>query len=168
MKIRTLLTGTVLLLMQLAGDTQAATQSVIANIAFDMPLAITKNNDIDFGLVAAARSGTYVISPTGTVTASNGGHALGGLQQGGSLTIAGSPTQAIDISAGNYAAHAGVIPSAATCLYDNGAAAPCALASQAAPDKGKPLLIGVTVTVDGSQKTGDYAAATFDVIVNYH
>ena len=93
---------------------------------------------------------------------------IGGRQQGGGLVIAGSTTQAIDISVNNYVASSGVTPSNATCQYNNGVAAPCALNSQLAPGKGKPLSIGVTVNVDGSQKTGDRAAPTFDVVINYH
>ena len=168
MKHHIILAGGILLLTQLSGDSRAATQTISANIAFDAPLAMTKNSDINFGLVMAGQSGAYIMSPKGAVTTSNGGHVLGGTQQGGNFTITGSETQAIDISVGNYVADAGVTPSAATCIYNNGAAAPCALVSQAAPGKGKPLLVGVTVNVDGSQKIGYDAAPKLDVIVNYH
>ena len=82
--------------------------------------------------------------------------------------IAGSAAQAIDISVANYVANNGVTPSAATCAYNGGAAAPCQLASQAAPAGGKKLFLGVTATVSGTQAAGTSAAPTFDVIVNYH
>ena len=84
------------------------------------------------------------------------------------MTIAGSATQTIDINVNNYVADKGVTPSAATCAYDGGGSAPCSLASLAAPGSGKPLLVGITVAVDGTQTTGATAAPSFDVVVNYH
>ena len=45
----------------LASVAFAATQTVTANISFDTPLSITKQNDINFGLVRAAQAGTYVM-----------------------------------------------------------------------------------------------------------
>ena len=152
----------------LASPTFAATQTMTANIGFDTSLTITKGNDINLGSVKATQAGTYVIAPNGGVTASNGGVYLGGGTQAGSLTIAGSSTQTVDISANNYVANAGVTPSAATCAYNTGAAVPCSLASQTAPGVGKPLLIGVTVAVDGTQNVGTSAAPSFDIVVNYH
>ena len=52
--------------------------------------------------------------------------------------------------------------------YHGSQAAACSLASQAAPGKGKTLLVGASVAVDGSQKIGTSAAPSFDVVVNYH
>lgn len=154
--------------MVLASVAFAATQTVTANISFDTPLSITKKSDINFGFVKAAQAGIYVINTAGAVTASAGGTTLGGATQAGSLAIAGSPTQAIDISVTNYVANSGVTPSAATCAYNGGVAAACHLTSQPAPGAGKTLLLGVTATVNGTQAAGTSAAPTFDVIVNYH
>jgi hypothetical protein len=150
------------------GAAYAATQTVTANISFDTPLTITKVSDIGFGSLKAATAGTYVISTTGAVTASGGGATLGGATHAGNLTIAGSTTQLVDISVGNYVVNNGVTPSAATCSYNGGAAAACTLASQVAPGAGKTLLLGVTATVSGTQAAGTVAAPTFDVTVNYH
>ncbi|MGE3623110.1 MAG: DUF4402 domain-containing protein [Bdellovibrionales bacterium] len=152
----------------IASAAYAATQTVTANIKFDTPLTITKNSDINFGYVKAATAGKYVVNTAGTVTASNGGVSLGGTTQAGSLTISGSPTQAIDISAGNYVANNGVTPSAATCAYNGGPASACLLNSQPAPGAGKTLLLGVTAAVNGTQAAGTSAAPSFDVVVNYH
>lgn len=145
----------------------AATQSVTANISFDATLAIIKGNDINFGMVEAGKAGTYVISPTGEVEADDGGVYIGGTTQAGSLTITGSTTQAIDIAVNNYVADAGATPSAATCAYNSGSPAPCPLTSQAAPGDGKPLLVGVSLAVDGTQTAGTSAAPSFEVVVNY-
>ena len=156
------------LLSLIAGPCLAATQTVSAAITFDSMLTVTKSADINFGNVKADQVGTYVISPTGAVTASDGGVVLGGSSQVGNLTISGSTTQAIDIMANNYVADNGVIPSNATCSYDGGVASSCSLSSQTAPGVGKILLVGITVAVDGEQDAGMSAAPTFDFVVNYH
>ncbi|HVY13480.1 MAG TPA: DUF4402 domain-containing protein, partial [Alphaproteobacteria bacterium] len=135
-----LLTGAAaLLVMASTHMALAATQTVTASVKFDTPLTITKNADINFGIVKALQAGTYTISPAGAISASGGGVVLGGTPQAASLTIAGSTSQLIDISVNNYVANLGVTPSAATCSYNNGTAAACSLNSQAAPGAGKTL-----------------------------
>ncbi len=149
----------------------AATQSVTANISFDVAITLTKNSDIAFGYVTALQANSYTITTAGVVTTSGGagtGVPLGGTKTAGNITVAGSTIQTVDISAANYTANAGVTPSAAMCAYNGGAAAACnTLTAQAAPAAGKTLLIGVTVTADGTQAANTSAAPTFDIIVNY-
>ncbi|MFA6280525.1 MAG: hypothetical protein WC612_07020 [Bdellovibrionales bacterium] len=158
-----------LLLLSLnAEQVLAATQTMSAHIAFDTVLSITNTSGIDFGSVKANQAGTYTVSSTGVVTATNSGVVLGGASKGGSLTIAGSTTQTIDITANNYVSNNGVTPSGVTCAYNGGAAAPCNLTSQAAPAAGKILLIGITVDVDGNQTVNTTASPTFDIVVTYH
>ncbi len=146
----------------------AATQTMSASISFETALSLTNGTNVSFGFVKASQPGVYTISPSGAITATNDGVALGGDTHAGSMTIVGSETQNIDISVNHYVSNNGVTPSAATCSYNGGAAAPCALTSQPAPGAGKPLLLGVTLTVDGTQQTGTTAAPTFDVAVTYH
>lgn len=143
------------------------TETVIANLAFDSPLTITKISDINFGLLKAATAATYTIDTVGTVTTS-GGMMLGGAPQAGNLTIAGSSTQVVNISVGNPQASNGVSLSAETCSYGGSAAAACNLTNQAAPGAGKTLLLGVTATADGSQVAGSTATPSFDVTVSYN
>ena len=150
-----------------AGAVHATTQSISANVSFDTTLKIINVTGIDFGIVEANQSGTYTISPEGVVTATNDGVIIGSTSQAGSLTITGSTTQTIDISTGNYVSNNGVTPSDATCMYDGGAATACTLSSQASPGAGKPLLLGVTVDVDGQQTASTTATPSFDVVVNY-
>jgi len=54
--------------LMFTADAMAATQSVTSNIAFDTPLSITKNADINFGTVAAGIAGTYTISTAANIT----------------------------------------------------------------------------------------------------
>lgn len=145
----------------------AAVQSVTANIAFDTAISLTKNDDIDFGVVVAGTADTYTIDTAGAVTAAGAGVWLGGTPTVGDITIVGSATQAVDITVGNYAANGGVTPANAQCSYDGGAEASCNMAGAAAPGAGKTLLIGVDAIVDGTQAAGATAAPTFDITVVY-
>jgi hypothetical protein len=151
-----------------SADAMAATQSVTANIAFDTPLTLTKNADISFGTVVAGVSSTYTISTTGTVTATGSGQALYGSKAAGSITIAGSTTDTINISVGGYTAQGGVTPANATCAYNGGSAGSCSLATAAAPGAGKTLLIGTDAIVDGTQTAGATATPSFTVTVIYN
>lgn len=152
-----------------AGAAHAATQSVNANIKFDTPLALTKNNDIQFGTVKAGQAGTYVIDTSNAVTASSGGVWLYGTPAAGYLTVAGSTTNAVTVTTSGYTASNGVTPSAATCKYGTGAAAACDSGlSVAAPGTSTPLLVGVQVVADGSQAAGSTATPSFTVAVVYN
>ncbi len=59
----------------------AATQSITANIRFEAPITLTKNSDINFGIVSAGVNDTYTISTAGVVTAAATGQSLGGTMQ---------------------------------------------------------------------------------------
>jgi Domain of unknown function (DUF4402) len=153
-----------------SGIAYAATQSVTANATFDSALTLTKNADINFGLLKAATSGTYVISTAGVITPSGGGVVVGGTPVAGSVTITGSATQTVAISTSGYTADAGVTPSAATCNYNGSPIANCDTGGTglAAPTgSGKTLLLGVQIVADGTQTAGSTAAPTFVVTVVY-
>jgi hypothetical protein len=150
-----------------SADAMAATQSVTANLSFDSPLVLTKNNDINFGTVLAGTASTYTITTTGTVSATASGQWLYGSKAAGSITIAGSTTDTINISVGGYTAQGGVTPANATCAYNGGAAGSCAISAAAAAGAGKTLLIGVDATVDGTQAAGATATPSFTVTVTY-
>ncbi len=149
----------------------AATVFYTATLALglDTALSLTKNNDIDFGTVKAATAATYRISTAGTVSVVSGsGEALHGTPAAGSITISGSTTQTISITANNYVTDNGVTPSAATCAYNGGGSAACTtLASVAAPAAGKTLLVGCDLAV-GSQSAGTSETPTFDIVVAYN
>jgi len=159
----------VLILLGFAGGPSwGASQTIAAAMRFETALSLTNVTDVNLGTLVAGTAGTYTISPAGTVTATHSGVFLGGATQAGGMTIAGSTTQTIDVSATNYTAHNGVTPSNATCAYDGGAASPCSLAGLSAPGAGKSLKVGVTVAVDGTQAINTAAAPTFDIVVNYN
>jgi hypothetical protein len=145
----------------------AATQAVTANIAFDTPLSLTKNSDINFGTVKAGVASTYTISTANSISATGGGQWLYGTPAVGDITIAGSATQVVNISVGGYTANGGVIPSNAQCAYDGGAEGSCTINSAAAPGAGKTLLVGVDAAADGTQVAADTATPSFTVTVVY-
>ena len=152
----------------------AATQNVTANIAFENAITLTKNADINFGVVTAGQANTYKIDIAAAVTVTGGagsGVSLGGTKAAGDILIQGSATQTISIQANNFVANAGVTASLVTCGYNGGAETACtasAITGQAAPTgAGKTLLLGASATADGTQAAGSTAAPTFDVVVNY-
>jgi hypothetical protein len=139
-----------------------------ASIGFDVGLALNKNSDINFGTVTAANASTYRISTAGAVsTVSGSGTQIYGTTSAGSITISGSSSDTITISAGSYTANNGVTPSNATCSYNGSAATPCPVTG-APPGAGTPLLIGVDVAADGTQAAGSTAAPTFVMSVTYN
>jgi hypothetical protein len=148
-------------------NAKAVTQSVTANISFDLPLALTKVSDINFGTVLASVADTYTITTAGVVSAAGSGATLYGTPTAGNITISGSSSQTVAISVGSYTANNGVTPQNATCAYNGGAAGACSLTGQAAPGAGKTLLLGVQAVVDGTQAAGSSAAPTFVVTVVY-
>lgn len=147
----------------------SATQSVTANIRFDTPMTLNKTADINFGSVTAGSASTYRISTAGAVsTVSGTGAALFGTTQAASITIAGSPTQTLNISVAGYTTQGGVTPSNARCAYNGGAEQACSYAAAAAPAAGKVLLVGADVAADGTQVAGATATPTFTVTVVYN
>lgn len=143
-----------------------------SNLAFDVPLSIDTISDINVGHVAANTLGTYTINTSGTVTTSGGGQWINGTTTSGQLLIHGSSTQTISIYAGSYVAGGtggGVQISNATCAYNGGAAASCALAGQAPPTPaGKILLIGATINITNqSQPEGSTATPSLTITVTY-
>lgn len=142
------------------------------SMAFDSPITIDNVTDIDFGVVDALNTGRYTMNTQGNITVGLGGVLLGGNPHPGSMTIYGSATQTINITAGSYVAGGiggGVTLTAATCAYDGGVEASCnTLSGQAPPTAaGKTLLIGVRALVDINQTAGSSAAPSFTVTVTY-
>jgi hypothetical protein len=145
----------------------AASQYVGVHMLFANALNITNVAPISFGTLLAGHAGTFVLSSQGVVTGTDQNAILGGATAAGSMTISGSPTQSISISAANYSSDNGVTPSEATCSYDGGSESLCDLEGLVPPSSGKVLLLGVKIDVDGSQAIGTSAEPSFDVVVNY-
>jgi len=148
------------------GQALAVTRSMTANIAFDTPLSLAKASDINFGTVTFGTADTYTITTSGVVTASGAGEHLYGETTAGSISVSGSTTQSINISAGNYTANGGVTLQNATCSYDGAAPGSCEI-NGAPSGAAKTLLVGVQAIVDGTQMAGATAAPGFTVTVAY-
>ena len=149
-------------------DAWSANQSVTANIRFDNPMTITKNQDIDFGSVQAGVADTYTISPTGVTSHSGAGAFLFGTPQAANITISGSTTQTLNITAGGFVASAHVTPSNATCKYGAAAAGSCTIPAAAAPGAGTTLLVGVDAAATAATTAGTAEAPTFTLTINYN
>jgi hypothetical protein len=140
-----------------------------AEIGFLPTITITKNSDIDFGTVKRGAC-TYTINTSGTISGTPSGScsALSGTPSVGSLTIRGSSSQTITISAGSYTAASTVTPSAATGKYNNGSEVSFPMNNVSAPTStGKTLLLGVTLTTAGSEADLTTYQPTFTISVVY-
>jgi hypothetical protein len=167
-RLHDLLEHLALIGLLLSCSASAATQSVIANVAFDVPLSLVRDSDINFGSLKSTTSGTYVIDTNGRVTPSSGGVLVGGTPTPGQFTITGSATQGISIGTSAFTADRGVTLSAATCNYDGTLIANCDGAGLPAPGgTGKVLKLGATITADGTQAAGTTAAPAFVLSVVY-
>lgn len=154
-----------------AGAAFAATSTFTTTAKFASPLTLTQVKAPNFGVLKADTMATYVLSTAGAVTTSGLGSVVSSVgAQNGQLSIAGSSTQTIDISAGNYIDDQGVHPSNAVCAYNGGApVANCAISGGAAPSSGgKNLLVGLTIDTDGTQADASTASPSFDVTVVYN
>ena len=106
------------------GTSHAAVQTVTSTIKYITAISITEVKAPNFGYAKAATAGTYILKTDGTIDAASTGTPEGGTLQAGDYTIAGSATQAIDISVGNYTLNGSSTPSAATCNYNSAAKCP--------------------------------------------
>lgn len=152
------------------GAALAATHTFTADVKFSAPLMLTEKKAPNFGILKANTPAVYNLSTTGVVTTSGFGSIISSVgAQSGQLTISGSTTQTIDISALNYQEHKGVSPSDAVCAYNGGApVANCAISGGVAPGAGKTLLVGLTIETDGAQADASTASPSFDVNVVYN
>ena len=144
------------------------TDSFTSNVKFDVSLSVSKNADISFGTVQQ-NSCTYSIDTAGTVTGSPSGNCsyVTGTKTVGNLSITGSSTQAITISANSYTASSTVTPSAATGKYGLGSEASLPMNVAAPGSSGTALLLGITVTTNGTETIGTTYTPTFTITVAY-
>jgi hypothetical protein len=150
-----------------SGLTQACSLSTSAHIGVDAAVTLIKNSDIQFGTVKAGVASVYTISTEGKVSSSHPGAWLSGTPAAGSVTIAGSGTEPVNISIGGYSASNGVTLRNATCAYNGRPPGACAISGATAPGTGKKLLIGVSAIVNGAQAAHTNATPGFSVTVVY-
>lgn len=168
--ITVLMAGTIFSISQ---NAYALSQSMTAAVTFIAPLAVSSISNPSFGKLAANAGATvYTLNTSGSVSVVSGtGEALGGSPAAGSMSISGSSSQTIDISASNLTDDGNVTPSAVTCLYGSGTEIPCndtSLNTATAPGGGKTLKVGLTITTSGNEADGDTAAPSFDITVVYN
>jgi hypothetical protein len=163
-----LLTASLLALPSMTALAFSGSWTQSASVTFDRALSVSKNSDMNFGTVSAGVATTYRLFTTGNVTVITGtGQRLYGTPVPGNITISGSSTQTINISAGSFVANNGVSLTTARCAYDGGGEGSCTINGAAAPGAGKTLLIGVRAVVDGTQASGSSAAPSLTITVLY-
>jgi hypothetical protein len=148
----------------------SASQSVTAHIAFDTPLNVSVNQNLDFGTVTAGvASTTYRVSTAAVISNVSGpGAPLYGTIKAGNVTISGSTTNSVNIAVSSSAAGTnGSTVGNFTCDYNSGGSGSCTIATGAAPAGGKTLLIGADVTAPNIA-AGLTDAPSLTVTVNYN
>lgn len=141
-----------------------------ANIKFDTALSTTTNvGTIDYGAVKAGIAGaTYAVSTTGVLTVGGGGMALYGTPAAASFNLIGSTTQTVVVGVSYSAANNGTTASLARCAYNGLAETACStIGTVAAPGAGKIMLVGATVTSDGTAAAGVTATPTLTLSFTY-
>lgn len=149
----------------------ATAGSPTATLIFDTALSTTTNvGSINYGTVRAGINGaTYAVSTAGVMTVGGGGQTLYGTPAAASFNIIGSTTQTVVVGVVSYSgASFGTTASLARCKYGAGAEVACsALGTVAAPGAGTVLLVGATVTSDGTATAGQTATPSFTLSFVY-
>jgi hypothetical protein len=164
--------GIVASLAASGGAFAANSVSVPADIAFVTALTVTKTSNMDFGKVASAIAGVYVLTANDAISATSG-QIVGGVPAAGVVNIVGDTVSAITISVGSYVASTHVTLSAATCTYAASSDAVCdsgtPLTGQTHPNGGggTNLKVGATATVSSGTTTNTTEQPSLTVTVTY-
>jgi len=169
MKRLATIAGSALIGLMLATGVYAEVEQVTAEVEFVTPVSIGENASLRFGLldVNLANLETIVIAPDNTVTDASG-RVAGGTQGAADLTITATGSQGITISVGNPSVATGYTLGTWMCSYAGGTDTDCSSGynQASAGDGTATLLVGVTLTGNGSAALGD-DDSTFDVTVIY-
>ena len=150
------------------GATFAANpEPVVVQVTFVDPITITEVNALQFGLLDQnlAVSETVVISPLSVVTDA-AGRVLGGTQAAANLTVTATAAQAITIDVTEVTEGAGYTLGSYVCSYDGGTDTACEGGYAETSVASAALLVGVTLTGDGSAAPGT-ADGSINVTVSY-
>lgn len=155
----------------IASSAYALTSTFTITATFAEPFALAETTAMNFGTLLAGQAATYVMTSAGVVTASAGGAAWGAPTAFTGTVSNSSGVGPINIIVNNFVANGGSTPSAPTCNYNAGGAVSCAVAvtglvSPTATGT-KALLVGMTLTVDGTQADAAINSPTYDIVVGF-
>ena len=142
-------------------------EPVVVQVTFVDPITITEVNALQFGLLDQnlAVSETVVIIPGGGFTDS-ASRVLGGTQAAANLTVTATALQAITIDVTEVTEGAGYTLGTYVCNYDGGTDTACEGGYAETSVASATLLVGVTLTGDGSAVPGA-ADGSIDVTIFY-
>lgn len=160
-------TGAVALLVHSA--TFAVTEPVVVQVSFVDPITITEVNALQFGLLDQnlANLETIALSaaePTVVTDAAN--RVLGGTQAAAKLTVTATAGHTIVIDVDEVTEGAGYTLGSYVCKYDVGGSTACEASYTATSVASATLLVGVTMTGDGTAVPGA-ADGSINVLVTY-
>lgn len=149
-------------------NAQAETFSQSASVTFLAPISVVENTQMSFGNVeTGATSGqTLILSTAGAITGTASANYLDSGAAGDFSVTADGSTISIAV---NVTGADTVTLSDPTCSYDGAASTACssAITGLAADGGTKQLLVGGTLTLSGSEASGQTYSPTFDIVVNY-
>lgn len=157
----------------IASSAYALTSTFTIAINFVDPFSLTEATAMSFGNLLANQAATYTLDTADAVTASAGGAVVGGTPASADITVAdsGSSATTLNVQVVNLTASNGVTPSLPFCNYDGGGATACGAAAVTGltnPGTGtKTLIVGLTLTADGTQADASAATPSYDVTVAY-
>ena len=151
-----------------AGDAFANPETTSVRVTFVDPIAISEVNALQFGLLdlKLANLESVTVAPNSAVS-DPADRVEGGPQAAASLIVRTSPGRAIIILVDTVVPGAGYSLADFRCNYNDGRDTACDGAgySETTVESGT-LLVGVTLTGDGTAVTGA-AAGSFEVTVTY-
>lgn len=168
-KNRLAVVGVTLAGLAFAGNANAATENVEAEVEFVAPVTITETRALQYGLldVNMVNPETIVIAPDNGQSGTGLGRIVGGVQNAALLTVTATNAQPITVLIDTVVDGAYYALSTFRCDYDGGADADCDVAfdiGSAVPSA--VLRVGATLTAAGGASVGqDFGS--FDVTVTY-
>ncbi len=142
-------------------------EPVVVQVSFVDPITITEVNALQFGLLDQnlAALETVVISPLSAVTDA-ASRVLGGTQAAANLTVTATAGHAITVDVTEVSEGIGYALGTYVCNYDGGTDTACEGGYAETSVASATLLIGVTLTGDGSAGPGA-ADGSINVTISY-
>jgi hypothetical protein len=157
-----------ILLLYGSVSVHAATLSVTAEVEFVAPLALSTNNNLQFGMISTdiANAETLVLSSASSLTDS-ANRSVGGTIAAASVALTASASKSIAIQVSSISPGTGYTLGSFVCAYNGGSESDCQSSALSVTSAASAnVLIGATLTGDGNDVAGT-SNGTFNVSVSY-
>ena len=156
-----------LVLLAVHAQLFAASNTFDVDLEFVEPITLTETNALQFGLVSTDAENTNILSinSAGDV----GGLSslfIGGVQAAAAITVTASNLNTLEIIINNIVNGQGYTLGTFVCDYNGGGESGCSSAMNVSSVASGVLLIGATLTADGTDVAGT-ANGSFDIVITY-